>query len=108
MRLLRTGDPCPCCGQPIPLTNPDALRLLALTADLLGLPDHPAVPEPVKIPPELIKKLQPALTKRCNGCPDSKWKMAKHVDSLCCYHHPYDGKWVGAIKVCPMDAEGVR
>ena len=42
MRILKTGDPCPCCGQPIQLTDPDALRLLALTADLLGLPDHPA------------------------------------------------------------------
>ena len=38
MRVLRTGDPCPCCGMPIKLTDPDALRLLALAADLLGLP----------------------------------------------------------------------
>lgn len=45
MRILKTGDPCPCCGQPIPLTDPSALRLLTLTADLLGLPDHPAAPE---------------------------------------------------------------
>ena len=42
MRILKTGDPCPCCGQPIQLTDPDALRLLALTADLLGLPDRAA------------------------------------------------------------------
>ena len=27
MSVLRTGAPCPCCGQPIPLTAPDALRL---------------------------------------------------------------------------------
>lgn len=40
MRILKTGDPCPCCGQPITLTDPDALHLLALAADLLGLPDH--------------------------------------------------------------------
>ena len=45
MRVLKTGDPCPCCGEPIPLTDPDALRLLAMMADLLGLPERPAAPE---------------------------------------------------------------
>lgn len=40
MRIFKTGDPCPCCGQPIQLTDPDALRLLALITDLLGLPDE--------------------------------------------------------------------
>ncbi len=39
-RILRTGDPCPCCGMPIRLTDPDALRMLALAADMLGLPDR--------------------------------------------------------------------
>ena len=29
MRTLKHGDPCPCCGQPILLT--DELELLALT-----------------------------------------------------------------------------
>ena len=38
MRILRTGDPCPCCGQPIRLTQPEALRLLGIVADMLGLP----------------------------------------------------------------------
>ena len=66
MRLLRTGDPCPCCGQPIQLTDPDALRLLAVTANLLGLPDHPAAPESEDIPP--------ALAHRCEGCPDGSKK----------------------------------
>lgn len=28
MKLLKTGDPCPCCGQPIRSTNPEVLRLL--------------------------------------------------------------------------------
>lgn len=41
MRVLKTGDPCPCCGKPIPLTDPDALRLLAMLADVLELPDEP-------------------------------------------------------------------
>lgn len=44
MRALKTGDPCLCCEQPIQLTDLDALRLLALTADLLGLLESPAAP----------------------------------------------------------------
>lgn len=39
MRILNTGEPCPCCGQPIPLT--DDLHLLLLTSQcvLMGLLD---------------------------------------------------------------------
>ena len=40
MRILKTGDPCPFCGQPIRLTDPDALRLLAAVADIVGLPER--------------------------------------------------------------------
>lgn len=40
MRVLKTGDPCPCCGKPIRFTDPDALRLLAMMADILGLPEN--------------------------------------------------------------------
>jgi len=39
VRILKTGDPCPCCGMPIKLTDPEALRLLAMIADMLGLPE---------------------------------------------------------------------
>lgn len=39
MRILKTGDPCPFCGQPLRQTDPDALRLLAAVADIVGLPD---------------------------------------------------------------------
>ncbi len=39
MRTLKTGDPCPCCGMPIQLTDPEALRMLAMVADLLGFPE---------------------------------------------------------------------
>lgn len=28
MKQLKTGDPCPCCGQPIKSTNPEVLSLL--------------------------------------------------------------------------------
>lgn len=28
MKPLKTGDPCPCCGQPIKSTNPEVLSLL--------------------------------------------------------------------------------
>lgn len=45
MRVLKTGDPCPCCGRPIKLTDPEALRLLAMLADLMGLPEEPAARE---------------------------------------------------------------
>ena len=31
--MLRTGDPCPCCGQPIKTTDPVLLRLLTLIRD---------------------------------------------------------------------------
>lgn len=40
MTALKTGDPCPCCGRPIRYTDPDALRMLAMLADLLGLPEE--------------------------------------------------------------------
>ncbi len=39
MRILKTGDPCHCCGMPIRLTDPDALRMLATIADMLGFPE---------------------------------------------------------------------
>lgn len=29
MKLLKTGDPCPCCGQPIQTREPDLLYLLS-------------------------------------------------------------------------------
>lgn len=31
--MLRTGDPCPCCGQPIKTTDPVLLRLLTCIRD---------------------------------------------------------------------------
>ena len=33
--ILRTGDRCPCCGQPIKTTNPVLLRLLTLMRDVM-------------------------------------------------------------------------
>ncbi len=44
MRKLKTGDPCPCCGQPILLTAKEALETLAFLADILGLPELPEQP----------------------------------------------------------------
>lgn len=29
MEILKPGDPCPCCGQPIKTTDPEALLLLS-------------------------------------------------------------------------------
>lgn len=42
MRTLKTGDLCPCCGQPIKYTDPDNLRMLAMVTDVLGLPSREA------------------------------------------------------------------
>lgn len=32
-KLLRPGDPCPCCGEPIKTKDPDTLLLLSLIRD---------------------------------------------------------------------------
>lgn len=40
MRILKPGDPCPFCGQPILTEDPQALRLLAAAADIVGLPEN--------------------------------------------------------------------
>lgn len=39
MRILKTGDPCPLCGQPILLTSPEDLRRLTFLAVTVGLMD---------------------------------------------------------------------
>ena len=39
MRILRTGECCPFCGQPLQQKDPEALRLLAAIADIAGLPE---------------------------------------------------------------------
>lgn len=31
--MLKTGDPCPCCGQPIKTTDPLLLKLLTRIRD---------------------------------------------------------------------------
>lgn len=33
IKMLRTGDPCPCCGQPIKTRDPEILRLLTYIRD---------------------------------------------------------------------------
>ena len=33
--ILRTGDPCPCCGKPIKTTDPVLLRLLTCIRDAM-------------------------------------------------------------------------
>lgn len=37
MIMYKTGDPCPCCGQPIKLTKQADLYALSMLAHLLGL-----------------------------------------------------------------------
>ena len=33
IKMLKTGDPCPCCGQPIKTKDPDMLALLTYIRD---------------------------------------------------------------------------
>lgn len=40
MRVLKRGDPCPCCGQPIKTKDPDVLRLLSWIADTGRFPSY--------------------------------------------------------------------
>ena len=37
MRMYKTGDLCPCCGQPIRHTDPEQLRLFSMLVDVMGL-----------------------------------------------------------------------
>lgn len=38
MKILQTGDPCPCCGQPIKSKDPEVLYLLSWIAQMNHLP----------------------------------------------------------------------
>ena len=38
MKILETGDPCPCCGQPIKSKDPEVLYLLSWIAQMDRLP----------------------------------------------------------------------
>lgn len=38
MKILETGDPCPCCGQPIKSKDPEILYLLSWIAQMKHLP----------------------------------------------------------------------
>lgn len=38
MKKLKTGDPCPCCGQPIKSKDPEVLYLLSWIGQLGRLP----------------------------------------------------------------------
>lgn len=41
--MLRTGDPCPCCGQPIKTTDPVLLLLLTCIRDEMFPPSRPGM-----------------------------------------------------------------
>lgn len=42
MKIYKTGEPCPCCGRPIQMESPEALRLFSIVVDMLGLQLVPA------------------------------------------------------------------
>lgn len=37
MKIYKTGDICPCCGQPIKLTDPDELYAFSVFVSILNL-----------------------------------------------------------------------
>ena len=41
MRIYKTGERCPCCGQPIKLTEPEALYVYSQLINALGLSEDP-------------------------------------------------------------------
>lgn len=45
MRVYKTGDPCPCCGQPIRYTDPELLRLFNILVHVMGLAPGDATEE---------------------------------------------------------------
>lgn len=47
MKMLKPGDVCPCCGQPIKTHDPAALYLLSWIADKGRLPQHEEIEEMV-------------------------------------------------------------
>lgn len=40
MRMYKTGDLCPCCGQPIRHTDPGQLRRFSMLVHVMGLGDE--------------------------------------------------------------------
>ena len=40
VKSYKTGDPCPCCGQPIKWTDEDKLLTISILCHLYGLRDE--------------------------------------------------------------------
>ena len=53
MKMLRPGDPCPCCGQPIKSEDPSVLLLLSWIQDRQRFP---TLAEIVGIAAEALEK----------------------------------------------------
>lgn len=55
IRLYKTGDPCPCCGQPLALTDPDELLEFSMIVDFMCIIDEriPVVDIDVNVNPEV-------------------------------------------------------
>ena len=53
VRLYKTGDPCPCCGQPIKVIDPEELLEFSLLVDFMGIKDEriPVVDIVVEVQP---------------------------------------------------------
>ena len=77
MRILKTGDPCPFCGQPIQMTNPDgdSRVLLAPGPEAAPKTAPPAPLSPPLSPPPLPPNGVPAANQRsvCGGERRKEW-----------------------------------
>ena len=49
MRILKKGDPCPCCGQPIQTSDRDVLLLLSWVASRGRLPSVAEIAELIRL-----------------------------------------------------------
>lgn len=45
MKIYQTGEPCPCCGRPIPIRDPAELLAFSKLVFKLGLLEWPPQPE---------------------------------------------------------------
>lgn len=76
MRILKTGDPCPFCGQPLRQTDPYALRLSALQnqkmQEYISLMSHYDGAPLMDVPEDVFVRAHAALKKA--RAADMKWR----------------------------------
>ncbi len=87
MKLYRTGDLCPCCGQPIKLEDPQALWLFSAMMEMLGLPEAQE------------EEKEPPWSHRCGSCRAAGSRTRRPGQILC----PISGQWRDLDEPCAFD-----